>query len=121
MSRRVVFYETEGGGCPVAEFIDTLPTKQAQKILWVLKLIEELPNVPASFFKKLVNADDIWEVRVSFGNNIFRLLGFFDGEHLIVLNYAFQKKSQKTPLREIKIVEKRKQEYCLRSQYHEKP
>jgi hypothetical protein len=33
--------------------------------------------------------DEIWEVRVVVGNNIFRLLGFFDGPKLIVLNHAF--------------------------------
>ncbi|MBN4082334.1 hypothetical protein JYT13_00845 [Mariprofundus ferrooxydans] len=33
--------------------------------------------VPSKYFKNLVNTDDIWEVRVQVGNNIFRLLGFF--------------------------------------------
>jgi HTH-type transcriptional regulator / antitoxin HipB len=30
-----------------------------------------------------------------FGGDIFRLLGFFDGESLVVLNHGFQKKTQK--------------------------
>ncbi|MDX8392818.1 MAG: type II toxin-antitoxin system RelE/ParE family toxin, partial [Mariprofundaceae bacterium] len=61
------------------------------------------------------NTDDIWEVRVQVGNNIFRLLGFLDGGNLVILNHAFQKKTQKTPKREIYTAETRKQDYLNRS------
>jgi len=91
-----------------------LSSKQAQKTAWVLRLIEELPAIPSSYLKKLVNTDGIWEVRVVVGNNIFRLLGFFDGLNLIVLNHAFQKKTQKTPLQAIRIAEARKKDYYER-------
>ena len=46
--------------------------------------------------------------------NIFRLLGFFDGDNLVVLNHGFQKKSQKTPSKEIKTAETRKKDYLRR-------
>jgi len=49
-----------------------------------------------------------------FGNNIFKILGFFDGSKLIVLNHAFQKKTQKTPLQAIKTAEARKRDYFKR-------
>jgi len=71
-------------------------------------------HIPSSYLKKLVNTDEIWEVRVVVGNNIFRLLGFFDGPKLIVLNHAFQKKTQKTPPQVIKIAEARKKDYFER-------
>ena len=88
--------------------------KEAQKTAWVLNLIEELPILPSKYFKKLVNTNDIWEVRVESGNNTFRIFGFFDGENLIVLNHAFQKKTHKTPQQAIKLAEKRKKEYLKR-------
>ena len=78
---------------------------------WVLNLIEELPSVPTKYFKKLVNTDAIWEVRVAFGGDIFRLLGFIENGQFVMLNHAFQKKTQKTPRQEIKIAEKRKRDY----------
>jgi phage-related protein len=62
----------------------------------------------------LVNTDDIWEVRVSVGNNIFRLLGFIQNQELIILTNSFQKKSQKTPQKEIKLAERRKKDYLSR-------
>ncbi len=112
--REILFYKTESGKCPVEDFLESLSSKQAQKVTWVLSLIEELPTIPSKYFKKLVSTDDLWEVRVNYSGDIFRLLGFFDGSHLIVLNHAFQKKTQKTPRTAIQVAQKRKQEYLNR-------
>jgi len=112
--RNINFYTTEDGKCPIAEFLDSLSGKQAQKVAWVLQLIEELDKIPTTYLKKLVNTDNIWEVRVQVGGNIFRLLGFFDGDNLVVLNHGFQKKTQKTPSKEIKIAENRRKDYLAR-------
>jgi len=112
--RKINFYRTESGFCPIEEFLDSLTAKQAQKVTWVLQLIEEINVVPVQYFKKLVNTNDIWEVRVQVGNNIFRILGFLDDDCLVVLNHGFQKKTQKTPKKEIKIAEERKKDYLSR-------
>jgi len=112
--RKIQFYRTEAGYCPVEKFFDSLSGKQVQKITWVLKLIEELDLIPVQYFKKLINTDDIWEVRIQAGNNIFRLLGFIDNEQIVILTHAFQKKSQKTPMKEIKVSEARKKDYLRR-------
>ena len=109
--KEVVFYRMKSGRCPVAEFLDSLQSKQAQKVAWVLQLVEELDVVPAQYFKKLDGSEEIWEVRVRAGKDIFRLLGFLDGNTLVVLDHAFQKKTQKTPLKEIRVAEKRRRDY----------
>ena len=109
--RTINFYRTRSGRCPVEEFLDALTSKQAQKIAWVLQLIEQLEVVPTQYFKKLVNTEDIWEVRIQQGGNIFRLLGFFDGATLIILTQGFAQKSQKAPLNEIRLAESRKRDY----------
>lgn len=70
--------------------------------------------MPSNYLKKLVNTDNIWEVRANVGKNTFRLLGFFHGQELIILTNLFQKKTQKTPLQEIKLAEKRKREFLSR-------
>jgi len=112
--KEIRFYRTESGVCPVEEFLDSLTGKQAQKASWVLQLIEDMEIIPVKYFKKLVNTDDIWEVRVQAGNNIFRLLGFLEGRQLVILNHAFQKKTQKTPKKEIQIAEARKKDHLRR-------
>lgn len=112
--RKVDFYCTPKGQSPVEEFLDSLTGKQAQKVLWVLQLIEELDSVPRQYFKKLVDSEEIWEVRIQFGNDIFRLLGFFDGGNLLILSNGFAKKTQKTPPQEIALAIRRRNEYLAR-------
>lgn len=112
--KEITFYRTEDGNCPIEDFLDTLTDKQAQKVTWVFRAIRDIHPIPAQYFKKLVNTDNIWEVRVGVGNNIFRFLGFFDGQNFIVLTNGFQKKTQKTPRSEIKLAEQRKKEYLNR-------
>jgi phage-related protein len=112
--RQIIFYRTESGRCPVEVFLDSLTSKQAQKAVWVLRLIEELDIVPNQYFKKLVNAGDIWEVRVQVSGNIFRLLGFFDGGILLILTNGFAKKTQKIPAHEIALAVDRKRDYFER-------
>ena len=112
--RTINFYRTESGDCPVEEFLDSLTGKQAKKVLWVLRLVEELERVPSQYFKKLVDTADIWEVRVQLGSSIFRLLGFFDEPAVLVLTSGFAKKTQKTPPQEIATAEKRKQDHLSR-------
>jgi hypothetical protein len=51
--REIIFYRTPSGACPVEEFLDSLTGKQAQKVAWVLHLVEELDSVPVQYFKKL--------------------------------------------------------------------
>ena len=112
--REIIFYRTQTNECPIEQFLDSLNSKQAQKVTWVLQLVEELELVPATYFKKLTNTDDLWEIRVQQGNNIFRILGFFDAVNFVVLTNGFQKKTQKTPKSEILLSEQRKKDYLTR-------
>ena len=112
--KRIEFYRTISGASPVEEFLETLDDNQARKVLWVLRLIREVDPIPSNYFSKLVNMDGIWEVRVQYGGNIFRLLGFFDDAKLIILTHGFQKKTQKTPQQHIELAESRKRDYLSR-------
>jgi len=112
--RKVNFYKTATGRTPIEEFLNSLTSKKAQKVAWVLSLVEELDIVPAQYFQKMPNTEDLWEVRVRVGSNIFRLLGFFDKAEFLILAHAFQKKRQKTPKRAIRLAEDRKRDYFRR-------
>ena len=61
MVKTVVFYKTADGKCPIQDFLDSLPGKAAQKVTWVLNLLEDLDIVPSSYFKKLVGTEEIWD------------------------------------------------------------
>ena len=94
-------------------FFDSLDGKQARKVSWVLDLVRTLPRPPTQYIKKLVGTG-LWEVRAEFGGNAFRLLGFYDGENLIILTSGFAKKTQKTPKQEIETAERRMKDYFTR-------
>ena len=64
-------------------------------------MVEDLPRVPESYLKHLDNTDGLYEIRVQLGSDIFRIFCFFDQGQLVVLANGFQKKTQKTPKKEI--------------------
>ena len=114
MGRSLVFYRTEKGQCPVDDFLDSLPSKVAQKVTWVLKLVQELDIVPTQYLKKLTDTDEIWECRIVFGGNTYRILGFFHGRSSVVLTHGFMKKTPKTPAEDIRRAEQLKADHIRR-------
>jgi len=113
--KRLIEFYKETGISPITEFFDSLTSKTAQKVLWVLKLVEELERVPSKYFKKLEGTEEIWEVRADIGHDAVRLLGFWSEGSLIILTNGFQKKSQKTPSNEIALAEIRRKNYLRRT------
>lgn len=109
--RRVVYYKTKNGESPIDNFLRSLSAKQFEKVVWVLAIIRDMPFISNQYLKKLKGTDDIWEVRIDFGNDTFRLLGFFDKGNIVVLTNGFAKKTEKTPPGEIRLAEQRKNEY----------
>jgi hypothetical protein len=71
MHRTVIFYRTSSGRCPVEEFLNSLPSKVAQKVLWVVQLVRELDVVPGQYLEKLVDAEGIWECRIAQGGETY--------------------------------------------------
>jgi phage-related protein len=114
--KEIKFYKTLSGKSPIEDFLDSLSSKEAQKVTWVLSLIEEMDSVSTKFYKKLSNCDGIMEVRAQIGKNNFRLLGFEYNSSFIVLTNGFKKKDQKVPKSEISLAQKRKDEYLSRGE-----
>jgi phage-related protein len=114
VGRSLLFYKTEKGQCPVTEFLDSLPSRVAQKATWVLKLLQELDPVPIQYFKKLTATDEIWECRMVFGGNTYRILCFYHGGNRLILTHGFMKKTSKTPSEEIRRAEQFKADFVRR-------
>ena len=70
-----------------------------------------MQRVPETYLKHIENTDGLFEVRVQLGSDIFRIICFFDQGRLVVLANGFQKKTQKTPKKEIEKALKIKEEY----------
>lgn len=106
----VIFYEKENGDCPVEEFISSLDAKMRAKMVGLLELLEERGNQLREPYSKHID-DGIFEIRCKVGNNISRVLYFFYYERKIILTNGFIKKTQGTPLEEIKLAKERRDEF----------
>ena len=93
------------------DFFVKQKSKVQDKIIWTFDLIEEIPRVPETYLKHLKDTDGLYEIRVQFGGDIFRIFCFFDQGQLVVLANGFQKKTQKTPKKEIEMALKIKEAY----------
>ena len=72
-----------------------------EKIIWTIRLVEDVEVVPSIFLKSITGTNGIYEIRIQTGSDIFRIFCFFDKENLVVIGNGFQKKTQKTPKNEI--------------------
>ncbi len=104
--RNVLFYKTY-----FQSFFSNQNKKVKAKIIWTLQLIEELPRVPELYLKHIQSTQGLYEIRVKFGSDIFRIFCMFDDGHLVVLFNGFKKDTSKTPQSEIKLALKIKAEY----------
>ena len=93
------------------DFYNAQNKRVQEKIDWSIGLLRSLEKVPKKYFDHLTGTDGLWEIRIQVGNDIFRVFCCFDKGNLVILLSGFQKKSQKTPRKEIKKAERLKKEY----------
>lgn len=103
MNRKVVLFEKSNGETPVRDFVKRLSPKEQQKLAWGLKILEEGFPLKEPYFKKIVGHEDLWELRVTFGGNAFRIYFFELTEILVVALCGYQKKDDKEQRKEIEI------------------
>ena len=113
MATAVRFVRTAEGRCPVEEFLDALPAKDAQKVLWVFRLVERLDRVPRTHLKKLTGSEEIWEVRVQGTRQTYRVFCFYEEKTLWAM-HGYSKKSRRTDPREIRRAERMRREFFAR-------
>ena len=97
------------------DFYNSQKVSFQDKVDFVIGLVRTLRIVPEKFLKHLEGTDGLYEMRIKVGSNIFRVFCFFDEGNLVILLGGFQKKSAKTPPKEITNAENQKKKY-----YYEK-
>jgi len=83
------------------DFFEKQPENVKNKIDYVLYVITVAERIPSKFFEHIKNTAGLFEIRIEFNSNIYRVFCCFDSGNLVVLFNGFQKKSQKTPSDEI--------------------
>ena len=104
MKRRIITF----GGYFEA-FIETLTAGEVRKLDYIISLLETEDRLPVKFIKHL--CDGLYELRMEYNGNIYRVFFIFDDGKIVVLFNGFQKKSQKTPKKEIEKALKIKEAY----------
>ncbi|MBI1286117.1 MAG: type II toxin-antitoxin system RelE/ParE family toxin [Flavobacteriales bacterium] len=106
MVRKIIFFETH-----FIEFYQEQDAKVKAKIQYVLELIKQVDRVPEKFLKHLEGTDGLYEIRVEFQSNIYRIFCCFDEGRLVIHFNGFQKKTQKTPKNEIEKAQRLMRQY----------
>ena len=106
MTRQIIFH-----GEYFLDFYKGLDIKVKSKIQYVLELIKQVDRVPVKFLAPMSGYEGLYEVRVEYQSNIYRIFCCFDDGKLVVRFNGFQKKTQKTPKEEIDKAMRLKNEY----------
>ncbi|NEO90080.1 MAG: type II toxin-antitoxin system RelE/ParE family toxin [Moorea sp. SIO3G5] len=107
----VEFYQLANGSSPPLDWFLEQDTKVQAKFARIFKLLQEhgisvgMPHV------RPIKNSKLFEIRVEQKTNIYRIFYFaYTGRRFILL-HGFQKKTQKTPAKEIEIAESRRAEF----------
>ena len=94
MNRKIIAF-----GNYYHEFMKSLNDKERLKVHYVLSLLQTEDRLPVKFIK--IIREGLYELRISWNGNIYRLFFIFDDGQIVVLFNGFHKKTQKTPISEI--------------------
>ena len=106
MNREIRFYKKY--------FIDFYLSQNSnvqEKIEYVFNVIRTVDRIPQKFLKHIESTDGLYEIRIKVGSDIYRIFCCFDKGKIVILFNGFQKKSQKTPKKEIEKALKLKTKY----------
>jgi len=106
MTREILFYEKY-----FIEFYLLLDSTVQEKIEYVFKVIKTVDRIPQKFLTHVESTGGLYEIRIKVESDTYRVFCCFDEGKIVVLFHGFQKKSQKTPKREMDKALKLKQEY----------
>lgn len=94
MKRRIIAYKNY-----YKDFFDSLDKSTQEKVLYGLLLLKTQERLPSKFVKHI--REGLYELRIEWQGNIYRIFFCFDEGQIVILFNGFQKKTQKTPNKEI--------------------
>lgn len=103
-------YRTAAGGRPVKDFIDTLTDEEVAAIVAAMR---EVANLGLSLARHL--RGEVYEVRADADQRSFRVLFAQETKFILPSLSAFEKRTQKTPARELDLAERRLKDWRAHS------
>ncbi len=106
----IIYYKTLQGKSPVLEFINSLEAKAKSKLIDTFDLLTDFGiKLGAPHAKKIIGTE-LWELRILGGNSLRIFYVTISGKKFLLL-HGFQKKTQKTEIKEIKTAINRLRDY----------
>jgi phage-related protein len=106
---KIYFYETGAGNSPLKKFIDKLPEKDQARFNEVFNEIETHGlNASRLIFKPIEGK--LWEIKFKSESKGYRILYVLVEQDMMIWLHAFVKKTQKTPVNELKVARQRLKE-----------
>ncbi|KKQ98198.1 MAG: Toxin-antitoxin system, toxin component, RelE family [Candidatus Woesebacteria bacterium GW2011_GWB1_39_12] len=110
--KQIYFYKTTSGREVIAEFIDRLDEITKSRVRNGIRILEKhgLELLKNRSVKKITTRPDIFELRIVGKKQIRILFTIYDANTYLLI-HIFVKKTQKTPIEDIKLAQKRAKEY----------
>ena len=85
-----------------------------------VRFFEEYPDpvVPKKFFEKIT--EHLWEIKVHYGKEQFRLLSFIENDAIIIAVHGIAKKSMDLKKQDVQLAEERRKNYIQRQPQQKK-
>jgi len=95
-------YRTQGGGCPVHDFVESLTDDEAAAVVAAMREVRDRGLSAARHLR-----GDIYEVRAFAARRGFRILFSKEAKYILLSLSAYVKKTAKTPAAEIDLAVER--------------
>ncbi len=108
---KIDFYQLPDGSSPILDWFREQEPKVQARLARVFDLLQESGTSVGMPHVRSITGSKLFEIRAEQDTNIYRILYFaYTGQRFILL-HGFQKKTQKTPKKELEIAEARLNEF----------
>ncbi len=113
---QVEFYQLSDGSSPALAWFHQQEAKVRAKFARIFDLLQEHGIAVGMPYVRSITDSKLFEIRVEQDTNIYRIFYFaYTGQRFILL-HGFQKKTQKTPKKELEIAQTRLKEFWAEEQ-----
>jgi phage-related protein len=116
----IEFYKDLKGNYPAYDYIYNLPIKHRAKITYTIDLLQSRGIILGSQKSRKMQGNKyygLWELRIKYSSNNYRVLYFLFEKRTFVLLHAFLKKGRKTERRHLELARKRMIDYKTRKRW----
>ncbi|MCA1990638.1 MAG: type II toxin-antitoxin system RelE/ParE family toxin [Coleofasciculus sp. S288] len=104
---QIDFYQLSDGSSPALTWFRKQEAKVQAKFARIFELLQANGTFIGMPHVRLIKNSKLFEIRVEQNTNIYRIFYFAHTGQRFILLHGFQKKTQKTPMKEIEIAEVR--------------